>query len=150
MVADACLADCAAVELRNEPTTSPTTFGTKPTTLVATSPLRRHQGRREPQQPGAEPTIGAAIDPNVGAGEVFQQQCQELGVPNPALCHIGLLLQTTAAAVPILLFANRFGIDTEARQLRPLAQAALHLGEAGEARQRDDVVPQFTGVVGRR
>ena len=91
-------------------------------------------------QPGAEPAVGAAIHPDVGAGEVLQQQCQESGVSNPALWHVNLLLQTTAAAVPILFFTNRFGVDAEARQLRPLAQAAFDFGKPGEARQRDDVV----------
>src|SRR5258705_11283084 len=59
-----------------------------------------------------------------------------------------LLLGATAAAVPILFLANRFRFDAEAGQLGSLAQGALDLGESREARERDDVVPQFDGVVG--
>src|ERR1700682_3647578 len=61
-----------------------------------------------------------------------------------------LLLGATAAAVPVLFLANRFGVNAEAGQLGALAQAALDLGESREARQRGDVVPQFDGLVGSR
>src|SRR5689334_24730913 len=53
--------------------------------LAGLATFRGNQGRREPQQPGAEPAVGAAIHPDVCAGEVFQQQRQELGITNPAL-----------------------------------------------------------------
>src|SRR6185312_16605781 len=57
-----------------------------------------------------------------------------------------LLLEPTASAVPVLLDANGIGVDAETGQLRPLAQAALDLGEAGERRQGDHVIPERTGV----
>ena len=64
---------------------------------------------------------------------LWQQFWQRRGRPDRSA---RLLLGATATAVPILLDANRFGIHTETCELRPLAQAALELGEAGEARQR--------------
>jgi hypothetical protein len=60
---------------------------------------------------------------------------------------IGLVLGASAAAVPVLLDADLVGVDSEAPQLGPFAQAALELAEAGEASEADDVVPE-PGCVG--
>ena len=48
--------------------------------------------------------------------------------------------------MPVLLDADLVGVDAEATQLGPFAQAAFELGEAGEAREADDVVPEPGGV----
>src|SRR3954453_13918930 len=61
-----------------------------------------------------------------------------------------LLLQATASAVPILLFANGFGVDAEAGELGPFAKTALEFGEAGELRQGDDVGPDRACSLGGR
>ena len=61
-----------------------------------------------------------------------------------------LLLGATAAAVPVLLDADRFLVEAETCQLRPLPQAALELGETSETRKADDVVPEPARVVGAR
>ena len=49
--------------------------------------------------------------------------------------------------MPVLLDADLVGVDPEAAQLGSFAQAALELGEAGKAREPDDVVPE-SGCVG--
>src|SRR6476469_7107989 len=61
-----------------------------------------------------------------------------------------LLFQAPASAVPILLFANGFGVDAEAGQLGPFTQAALEFGEAAELGKADDVIPECAGLVGAR
>src|SRR5271156_1253680 len=57
-----------------------------------------------------------------------------------------LFLGASAAAVPVLLQADVVGVDPEAAQLGSFAQAALELGEAGEASEADDMVPEPGGV----
>ncbi len=52
-----------------------------------------------------------------------------------------LFLGAAAAAVPVLLDANRLLVDAETGQLRSFPQAALDLREAAEAGKADDVVP---------
>ena len=49
--------------------------------------------------------------------------------------------------MPVFLRPGRAWLHAEAAQLRPLAQAALELGEAGEASQAGDVVPEPDGVL---
>jgi hypothetical protein len=60
---------------------------------------------------------------------------------------LGLRCRLAAAGVPVLLRAGGPGFDVEGAQLRPLAQAPLELGEAGEAGQPGDVVPEPDGVL---
>lgn len=47
-----------------------------------------------------------------------------------------------AAGVPVFLDAGLDGLDSEAGELEPFAQAALEFGKAGEGGQGDDVVPE--------
>src|SRR5581483_144740 len=54
--------------------------------------------------------------------------------------------QPAATAVPVLGLTDLTGLDAERPQLGTFPQAALHLGEAGEAREPDHVVPQPHGV----
>src|SRR3954451_14104303 len=61
-----------------------------------------------------------------------------------------LLFEATAAAVPILLFANGFGVEAEAGELGPFPETAFEFGEAGELRQADDVVPERACSLGAR
>jgi hypothetical protein len=49
--------------------------------------------------------------------------------------------------VPVFLDAGGSGVEAERAQLRPLAQAALELGKAGEAGQARDVIPEPDGVL---
>jgi len=58
-----------------------------------------------------------------------------------------LLLESSAAAMPVLLGSDLVRGDTETAKLRDLAQAALQLGETGKARQSNHVVPQPHRVV---
>jgi hypothetical protein len=55
---------------------------------------------------------------------------------------LDLLLQPGTAGVPVVGLPDLVGVDPEGPQLRTLAQAALHLGEAGNPRGPDHVVPQ--------
>lgn len=53
-------------------------------------------------------------------------------------------------AVPVLLHARGFGVDAEAGELRPLAQAAVEFCESREARQTEHVVPKRSCLIGFR
>jgi hypothetical protein len=49
--------------------------------------------------------------------------------------------------VPVFLDLGGSGVEAERAQLRPLAQAALELGKAGEAGQARDVIPEPDGAL---
>jgi hypothetical protein len=49
--------------------------------------------------------------------------------------------------MPVFLRSCRTGLDAEAAQLGPLAQAPLELGEPGKASQGRDIVPELDGVL---
>ncbi len=57
-------------------------------------------------------------------------------------------MSIAAAGVPVFLHPGCAGVYAEAAQLGPFAQAPLELGEAGEADQGRDVVPEPDGPSG--
>src|SRR4051794_6296649 len=90
-------------------------------------------GRRSPQCKGAD----------LHESYSKSQQVHTMGARG---CR-RLPLLPAAAAVPVLLPAHLAGRHPERRQLWPLPQAALELGEPREAGERHHVVPEPGGLV---